>query len=682
MTRQRVRDFGTALRMGSTSSVTVSGTTPTVTTGVTICAWVNSDLLISKYGAGTTARIVRTTDDNIDLFIRQTGPNLEWKLTTTQGSSPRPTTNERYMPPNTWHHIICQYDKNTTLAEIYVDNTLNATSATPSVARDGTNLSSNNTWSVGDTAGTAAFKGMIDEVQVFNSAFTAAQRADAYYRGIYPSTGSVFYYKFNEGSGTSATDSSGNGKTGTISNSSYSTDVAMKARSANTAPRPKEVKLLASNPSSPDTDGHNGIMTDGTNFYACGDPQIKKFDANWNLLATNSNAASDAGTQHLGDGQYYNGFLYIAAENYSSPVSYDHQRIAKYNASDLSLVTTYDISAQGYEISGLTIDSVAGEIYVSSFVQSDRIAKYSLASPGTYLGDIRLSQTITQTQCITYHSNRFYLGANGMTPANAIWEVERNGFVTGKYARVVKTNQEGLDWSTGVLYALDEQGTNETVWTVYPVPVRQSINGNIIYNSDFSRQPGTNTNATTSDDRWIDGTTTGSYITFSMDSYYGWATNNAAFASSAQFDTSKGYNAMHLSSVSAGTNMEVAPYSSDTAANRIRYGFQVDPSTSYTLTYSLETTANSGDSNDGAYMFLREYNNLGSTTATTLSGTKVKTTTAKTVYTLTITTNKATRYICPVMTIVGNSGAATLNMEAYFSSLSLARTTPITRTSA
>lgn len=679
MPRQLVRDFGTALRMGSTTSATVSGTTPTVTTGVTICAWVNSDLWISKYPGSATARIVRTTDDNIDLFVRQTGPNLEWKLTTTQGSSPRPTANEQFLSPHKWHFVVCEYTGTT--ADMYIDNVLNANS---SQSRDSTSLISNNTWSVGDTGGTAAFQGMIDEVSVFNFAFTTAQRTAAFYQSTYPNTGKVFYYKLDEGAGTSLTDSSGNSKTGTLTlgNGSWSTDVAFKPRSAVGTTKRNPAVTFKPAEGSPDITGHNGVTTDGTYIYTLGDPNINKYlpSANWagawTQVAANASAASQAGCAHLGGATYYNGFIYAAGENYTSPVQYDHQRIAIFNASDLSFVSQTDISAQTTEVSGLAIDVPRQLIYISSYVQSNIIQVYDLNTLA-FVRSIYLSRSVDQTQDIAYKNNSFYLAEN---ITNRVYKADMSGHVLGEYIKGTKTNEEGVDYTGPYLLTLDEQNTQQIVWKCIPVPARRSLNGNLIYNGDFSRQPAVNSNPTTSDDRWIDGTTTESYIAFGMDCWYGWATNNAAFASGAQFDASKGYNAMHISSINAGANMEVAPYRSDTAVDRIRYGIPVNPSTSYTLTYSLETTYTSGDSSDGAYMYLRQYNNQGTTVTTTNASTKVKTATSKTTYTLTITTGATTQYIAPVMTLVGNSGTGTLIMDAWFSSLQLNLTTPITRT--
>ena len=54
------------------------------------------------------------------------------------------------------------------------------------------------------------------------------------YRGNPPTDNLSIYWKFDEGSGTTATDSSGNGNDGTIAGTPYSTDVFLSARSSST----------------------------------------------------------------------------------------------------------------------------------------------------------------------------------------------------------------------------------------------------------------------------------------------------------------------------------------------------------------------------------------------------------------------------------------------------------------
>lgn len=682
MTRLAVRDFGTALRMNSanTTSVTVSGSTPTVTSGLTICLWVNPDLAISKTTTNATYRIIRTTDDNIDLFTRQNTANIEFKLNSTQGSSPRLLISERWLIPHVWNFVVIQYNAATGAQEGYINSTLRGSNT-----KDGTNIICNNAWIIGDP--TVAFAGMVDEVAVFSYAFTQAQRDAAYYQGIYPTTSQVFYYKFDEGSGTSATDYSNNAKTGTIANGIYTTDVVMKARSV-AGVRPLAAKFTGAASSSPDINSHNGITTDPntTNYFGFDTPAIRKYDPNWNLVTENNLAASQAGVAHLGDGQYWNGFLYVPGENYTSPVQYDHQRICKYRASDLSLVETSDISAPGgnpanaHECSGLTIDGVAGIIYISSYVQSDKIFKYNLADY-SYLGYIQLSRNLPLTQGITYRNGVFYIAED---TTKRVWRVDKAGRVN-EYFRVQSSSgggQEGLDWTGANMLVLDENsGTSQSIIRICPpVFTRQSLGGNTVYNGDFSKKPENNNAATTADNRYVDGTTGGTAVNFAADSYYGWATNNGADASSAQFVTRNGVDCMQILSVTAGKSMEVAPYRDDTNFDHIRYGAPIQPGvTSYTVNYTLETELISGDCNDGVFMAVRQFASDGSNVSTTTS-TKIKVTSGVQTYSFTFTPGSAAAYYAPRMSLVGNTGAATLNIKAWFSNVTIKPTTPLTRT--
>lgn len=85
---------------------------------------------------------------------------------------------------------------------------------------------------LGVSAGGEWFKGNIDDVQYYNAVLTPADILDLHY-GKDPTASSLKgWWKFNEGSGSSATDSSGNGNTGTITQATYSNDVMFKPRTA------------------------------------------------------------------------------------------------------------------------------------------------------------------------------------------------------------------------------------------------------------------------------------------------------------------------------------------------------------------------------------------------------------------------------------------------------------------
>ena len=74
--------------------------------------------------------------------------------------------------------------------------------------------------------------GILDNFKVFNRALTASEVQNMYYYGQDITGNSTLKLLFNEGSGTTAIDSSGNNYNGTISNGAYVTETPMKARSA------------------------------------------------------------------------------------------------------------------------------------------------------------------------------------------------------------------------------------------------------------------------------------------------------------------------------------------------------------------------------------------------------------------------------------------------------------------
>jgi hypothetical protein len=669
MTRKLVRDFGTSLRFNSarTSLVTAVGTTPTVTTAFTIALWLNTDTFIKNQTASSTGRIIRTNDDGINLLMRQTTNVIELKLVTTQGSTPRPMVSSFVLPPGKWHFIVAQYDKVTGLLEIYVDNVLGQ-----SVARDGTNIICDNAWRLGDA--TDSMVGILDEVAVYNIAFNSAQRTAAYYNGEYPTTGKVFHYKFDEGSGTSATDSSGNAKTGTITNGTYTTDVPIKSRTSSPSRITSTYTLLQS-ASSPNINCHQGIATDGTYFYGIDTNIIYKFDSSWNIVDSLPAAGTAAGINHLGGGQCLNGFLYVAAQNYTSEVNFDSMRIAVYDTSDMSFVATHDISAQPNEVSGLCIDESARIIYVCNYVTGDKLYKYDLDT-FTYLGSLTLSRPLDQTQDLTMKDGYFYIGEN---ISNRIYRVNMSGTVIGHISFKVPSLQEGLDFTTDKLYALD--GNNEVVWTLEKLEQRRTIDSNLVRNGDFEKVPPFTAVQTLGAARWVDGTS-GGYAS-NDPSIWGWKSSGTN--ATARYDSTvarAGTHSMKLSLTGTGALASISSTSGTTVALASKWAIPLTPGISYTFSGWMKTNYISGDSAHGAQLALIILDNSGNTLTTVLAGSYVKVTQDWTFYTTTFTPAAGARYGVQDHRVYGHTGAATLLMDVWFDDIDIRPTTPLTRQAA
>ena len=143
------------------------------------------------------------------------------------GSAQQITFSDAIEGDGKWHNIAATWDTTSDEIKIYLDGTLKDTG------------SSLGTWSgslaavdIGQTtAGANYFLGNLTEVSVFTRVVPIGELYIANQQPINltGSTGLVGYWKFDEGSGTSAADSSGTGNTGTLNNTpTWSTDVPYK----------------------------------------------------------------------------------------------------------------------------------------------------------------------------------------------------------------------------------------------------------------------------------------------------------------------------------------------------------------------------------------------------------------------------------------------------------------------
>ena len=147
-----------------------------------------------------------------------------------------------------------------------------------------------------------------------------------------------------------------------------------------------------------------GYTFDGTNHYFMGTNTLTKKDASFNVIVNNANPLSGiTGVDHLGDGVYLGGFLYCPVETYPAVTG---MKIAKYDATTLALVTTYDISAQGHECSSITTDGTI--LYISSYDDGTKIWKYSLT--GVFISATTMATPFTNNvQGISYYNGKLYV---------------------------------------------------------------------------------------------------------------------------------------------------------------------------------------------------------------------------------------------------------------------------------
>lgn len=108
------------------------------------------------------------------------------------------------------------YIDGTAVSAATVSNTLSATMVTAGVnARMGT-----------ITDDSLDFNGNLTDTAVYSRVLTATEMADIHFSGIYPADNLYARYKFDEGSGVTLADSSGNARNGTITAATWSTAIA------------------------------------------------------------------------------------------------------------------------------------------------------------------------------------------------------------------------------------------------------------------------------------------------------------------------------------------------------------------------------------------------------------------------------------------------------------------------
>jgi hypothetical protein len=312
----------------------------------------------------------------------------------------------------------------------------------------------------------------------------------------------------------------------------------------------------------------------------------------------------------------------------------------------------------------------------------------------------QLANTVTATGTIVTGTTSIYVGRrshgatfaglnanqlvwhNTTTPwtAQQVQDLYNKGTIpTG--ATAVYPLSEGAG---SIAYDTSGNGNNGTItsgtWTRdTPTKTRKLVNNNLVYNGDFEIAPPTATNvATTTGGRYVDGTAGGSAP--SAQSVFGWIMWNYTGSYAAQFDYSvkrDGIASMKISTTATASTvgLRVSIHNDPSFKHN---NIPVLPSTSYTASGWVKTSLISGSATTGARLLFVTSTGTGDVT-TVNAVASIVTTTDWTQYSVTFTTAATARFITPVLQILGNDGAATLIMDAWFDDIQLYPTTPVTR---
>ena len=222
---------------------------------LSLCAWFKSS-------ATNSARLIsKTSSENIFFLMVQSDGALRFNVMDGQC-----ITTSTFLDDQ-WHFAVGVWDG--TDVKIYVDGQLEVTSSgtvNPNYANVNTNKpfigSQDPTWE--------NFDGLIDEISVWDVALSASQIQSFYTDPISGSeSGLVGHWDFDEGSGSTVNDVTGNGYNGTIVGAVYSSDVPFTG-STTTSELTWSLQVQGSQASTTtlnDVDNYLGVAPDASNGF-------------------------------------------------------------------------------------------------------------------------------------------------------------------------------------------------------------------------------------------------------------------------------------------------------------------------------------------------------------------------------------------------------------------------------
>ncbi len=223
---------------------------------------------------------------------------------------------------------------------------------------------------------------------------------------------------------------------------------------------------------------HQGLCWDGAHYYVVDTNALHKYDAGWNLVASNSNPIGDVGngTNHCGDPDVHGGVLYVPAESYTSPTVFSNQRIARFKASDLTFIDSVDVSAQGDEVSTVAVDVERNTLWTTRYSDSaqHRINGYNLQTLA-YTGSSSGSPGAMRVQGMQRWRDKWFV--NGDTADYTFRVTENLSSALRTWTDIPDAassragNYEGLGATDDELLVLRDEGGSTTVHTIRPLSV-------------------------------------------------------------------------------------------------------------------------------------------------------------------------------------------------------------------
>lgn len=511
------------------------------------------------------------------------------------------------------------------------------------------------------------WSGKLDEIMSWNRALTSEEVSNLYRNVRTPTNGLTLRYLLDEGSGPTATDSSGNGNNGAITNATYTTDVPMKTRPTVTnrlTVRDFGTALHFPNTTNyVQTPSHNLNLGNNMTFSAWVRPlDIVTNSGNRDTIWGSSNASGQFQLEISGGNEAgRNRIVVIVPGSYVAETINDILKPREWQHIVYTRNGTGDTHA--FYVNGVSVSRGVSQSPTLDFTDGASVKLIGArTTTGQFLGgtldELRLWNRTLSAQEVA----QLYAGAFSRQNLVAEYLFDEGAGPTANDTSG-NTNHGTI---TGAIFSAD-----------MPMKARQEVNANLVKNGNFEYAPPFIA-ATSTANRFIDGTAGGSTV----NKIFGWAVASLTGTGSIRFDSSVAYsgNSSLKLSLEAVASRIHAGTTSTLGTPPISDLIPVLPNVSYTVTCWVKTNVISGDST-GAFIRLGQYTGAPASVRTDDSS-AIKVTSDWSLLTLTVTMQPTTSYLNVQPIIVGNLGASTLIMDAWFDDIVLKPTTAVTRVTA
>ena len=215
--------------------------------------------------------------------------------------------------------------------------------------------------------------------------------------------------------------------------------------------------------SSPQVSAHQGVATDGFDYWVINTTEIKRYNWDWDSIATTSTSpfadpdgqihAGFTSQMHLGASVFWAEKLYVPAENWPTV---SNQHIFVFNARTLERERAVETTL-GHEVAAIAVVPEENALYVASFLDSSKLFKYDLDT-------LSFEETMTLSpappvgiQGLTYRDGTFFIAVGSAQNVGRIYTADR---ATGR-TRLIYTStllgwHEGIAWrGTNLLWLVD-----------------------------------------------------------------------------------------------------------------------------------------------------------------------------------------------------------------------------------